>query len=151
MISITLVTAILGFLTGTIPSVLRYFENKQRYKHEMQMAVLEAEAIIRNAEAAKKVAEYKAALDDVESARQGDTASGLMEVFRSSVRPIITYAFVGLFLFVKGMAIHVILEEGLSLQNIEVATSLILDETTITFTSLVMGFYFGSRLFVKEK
>jgi hypothetical protein len=143
-----LFTTILGFLSSALPNILRYFENKQKMRHELQMATLKLEAAVRNVELMKDMKEIDAYLADTKSAREHDSeveGSKIIEFLRSSVRPIITYSFVGLYFAVKIMAIIVLLNHGLTIDNIDVATKIILDETTISIIGLVIGFYFGSR------
>lgn len=143
-----LLTAILGFLSSCLPSIIRYFENKQKFKHDLQMATLQLEAASRNIDAAKEIARIR----DTQDAREADEAAdGFIGKLRASVRPVLTYGFVGLFFWVKGMAIYVIMENGLTIENVEVATNILLDEVTVSIITIVIGFYFGSREIFRKK
>lgn len=145
---IPILTLLLGFLTNVIPSVVRFFETKQKYKFELQMATLKLEASIRNIEATQIIYGMQKTVEDVESARNMEIENphGLMENFRASVRPVITYLFVGLLIFFKLLSLKTLVDSGLTLENMEVASKIIFDEITLSIITSVVGFYFGSRL-----
>ena len=148
-----LLTAILGFLSSTLPSFMRYFEAKQRFKYEIQLAALQLEATIKNVDAAKDIAEAKAILDDSISARNLDRdidGGKFINFLRASVRPVITYSFFSLYFGVKLVAAYIILQNDLTIANVEAATLILLDETTISIIVMVIGFYFGSRAMINK-
>ncbi len=151
---IPIISLFLGFLSSSIPSFFKYLETRQQLKYNVQLATLQLEATIRNIEAVEEIEKIKKNLDDTISARNADLDSGggaFAEFLRASVRPIITYSLFGLFLAVKIISIFVLMNAGLTLENMELATKIILDEVTLSMIATIGGFWFGSRVVFGKK
>ncbi|MFM7857953.1 MAG: hypothetical protein ACKO96_40035, partial [Flammeovirgaceae bacterium] len=54
-----------------------------------------------------------------------------------------------LFFFVKITSFAMIISQGLSLNNLQIALTMIFDDNTIAIFSAVMGFWFGARTMEK--
>lgn len=150
---LVIITTIAGLLSSAIPVIFRYFETKQKYKFELELATLKLEAAMRNAEIHKDIKNLEGTFEDIQRSREADSGYGnsWMEIIRSSVRPFITYCCFSLFYGVKVVTAIVLLQSGLTIENMEAATKIILDETTISIITIIVGFYFGSRLLNNEK
>lgn len=145
---LVILTAIIGFLSSTLPNILRYFEMKAKFRHELELATLKLEAAIRQVDADKEVEAAKEAVRDTMAARDDEDnipRGHFIDIFRALIRPVVTVAFVALYLGFKIMTMMVLINNGLSLDNMEAASKIILDETTISIIMIVIGFYFGSR------
>jgi len=149
-----ILTALLSFLSSCLPNILKYFEERQRLKYAVQLETIKLEAIVRNAQAATDIAASKDSLDDTISARDADNVldgGPVINFLRSSVRPVITYSFFSLYFGVKLIAAYSIMKVGITIENAELATKIILDETTISIIIIVIGFYFGSRAMMNRE
>ena len=71
-----------------------------------------------------------------------------VEALRASVRPVITYAFFALFVFVKVMALTALLQQGFTITD---SVLTIWDEETQALFAAVMAFWFGSRNVTKSR
>lgn len=143
-----ILTAVISFLSSSLPSLLKYFELKSKLKHELQITTLKLEASIRNVDADKEVEKARAEVQDVINARENDDLTNVprwIEVVRALMRPLVTFLFVGLYVWFKVATMIVLIRNGLTIDNMEIASKIILDETTVTVIMIVIGFYFGSR------
>lgn len=149
---LVILTTIAGLLSSAIPAIFRYLEMKQKYKFELQLATLKLEAQLRTAEVNRDIRNIEETFADIQKAREADVEPGnsWMETWRASVRPFITYSCFSLFYGVKVTTAIVLLQSGLTIENMEAATKIILDDTTISIITIIIGFYFGSRLLNKD-
>lgn len=146
---ITLIlTAIISFLSSSLPNLLKFFELKARLKHELQLNTLKLEATIRNADAVKDASLAKTEVDDVMNAREMNDKSILpiwTQVILALMAPLFAFFLVGIYLWFKLTSITVLYQQGLTLDNMEIASKIVLDDTTVTILMIIIGFYFGSR------
>lgn len=148
---LTLLGSLLGFLSAGIPKVLEYFEKKQENK--LQLDIIKAQAaaakdghqldiamynIKRSAEEQKMLLDH-----DIEIGKSQGWAGNL----RTSVRPIITYAFFGVFAIVKLSLLYHFLTSGV---DFNMAIEMIWDEETQAIFAAVISFWFGSRAIVRK-
>ena len=94
---LTLLGSVLGFGTSFLPKVMDFFQDKSDKKHEL--AVMERQAEI-NLDATA----IEANIREVETIHEHDAAldgGGFINGLRASVRPVITYLFMALFLAVE--------------------------------------------------
>ena len=144
-----ILTAILSFLSSCLPSIMRYFEERQRLKNNVQLETIRLEAAIRNLEAVKELEKHRYDIQDTANAREEDNKTqykGFMEFLRASIRPVITYTLFGLFIAVKIITIYVLWNSGININNAEAFGKIVLDEATMTLLALILGFWFGSRV-----
>ena len=146
-----ILSSILGFATSGLPNVLKYFENKGDQKHELAMAKLDMERAIAMAEkgfaSQERVSEMETYATERVALYEHDTklqykTSAWVNNLRASVRPIVTYAFVSLLLFVDiaGLiwAIHTGVEFGFALNTV-------FSPVEEGIVGSIIGFWFGSR------
>lgn len=108
----TLLSTLLGFASGGLPKVLDYFQDRGDKKHELALMSMQREREIALAKegyiAQARVGEIKTDQIEMQTQAQervamykhdmkiGDGASTWVINLRASVRPIVTYVFVGL-------------------------------------------------------
>ena len=78
--------------------------------------------------------------------RAANAKSGFAAALSGSVRPVVTYLFVGLFLLVKITGLMQALSTGISFDA--ALQAVWNDDTNLLFTSII-SFWFGSRQFAK--
>lgn len=146
---------IFGFISSSLPNLLKYLEERQRLKYNVQIVSLQLEATLRNIDAAKEIAKIKQEIEDSTSARNHDNSLNggpFINFIRASVRPIVTFSFVSLYIGIKLIVLFILYKEGLNINNIEIVSKIILDDTTIAILATILGFWFGSRAMLnKEK
>ena len=129
-----------GFLSSAIPEALKYFKQKQDNAHELKVLGLQMQAqaqghterlaeINTQADISESQALYKSSEVSKTGVKWVDAVIGLLT---SSVRPVITYAFFGLYASIK-----VSLYQGSMLE-------LWTDLDMAVFATIV-GYWFGSR------
>ena len=145
LLASTFLPGIGGFLINFVPKALEFFETKRdqahelaimekqlehdKVRHEQRIEAMNIDADIRETEALYKQA-------------ASETGGGwFIEGLRASVRPVIAYTFMGLFVIVKISALFVALED----QDWKNAVQLVWDNQSMAIFSTIIGFYFGGR------
>ena len=140
---LTLLGSLLGFGTSFLPKVMDYFQDKADKKHEL--AVMEKQAQIQldrtvieaNIREVETIHEHDAALD----------GGGFVNSIRASVRPVITYLFMGLFLGVEITTYYLLVQNGAPPGDALVS---IWDEQIMAMWASILAFWFGGRQFAKK-
>jgi hypothetical protein len=159
---LTLISSLLSFLSGGLPNILNFFQDKSDKKHELQMAQLQTERELQMAEkgfiAQAKVeeihleqAQVEAQLSERQALYNHDIeiskgASRWVINIRSLVRPVITYGLFGLLVFVEIFGFFYAIRTGVDFQ---VAMNLLWDDETQIIWSSVVSFWFGTQAFKK--
>ena len=149
---LTLISTLLGILSSTIPNLIRIWERRNEAKYEIELTKLRLEAAREGLQMSREVEEIKAIVQEGDSLRDNDSsinASPFINDLRASVRPIITYTFFFLYIAVKAVAFAVIIGQGITVQNMELALNTIFDDNAIAIFSAVLGYWFGSRAMEK--
>ena len=124
---LTLLGSVLGFGTSFLPKVMDYFQDKADKKHELEIMTRQAEiqldrtAIDANIREVETIHEHDASLD----------GGGFVNGLRASVRPVITYIFMALFV------------------GVEVTTYYLLIQNGVAMWASILAFWFGGRQFRK--
>lgn len=137
--------ALIGFLGSFLPSVVAYFEKKADNAYNLEIAKLNATA----QENSLDVERLKTAIAEGQSLREHDSTldGGLyFNTLRASIRPIVTYLFLGLFIVVKVTGAYVMLMTGYSIPDM---VTTIWDGDTAGLWATIIAFWFGSRIFDK--
>ena len=155
---LSILSGILGFATSGLPSVLKFFEQKGDNAHEQAMAKLEMERALAMAEkgfaSQEKIEEFKT--DQVEmdtyakervalykhDEKHAQQASTWVINLRASVRPIITYIFVFIFLFADVVGLWWAMQTGVDFAT---AMHIVISQEEMAIISSIIGFWFGSR------
>ena len=155
---LSILSGILGFATSGLPSVLKFFEQKGDNAHEQAMAQLEMERSLAMAEkgfaSQEKIEEFKTNQVEMETyaeervalykhdEKHAQNASTWVINLRASVRPIITYIFVSIFLFADIAGLWWAINTGV---DFETAMNIVISTEEMAIISSIIGFWFGSR------
>ena len=150
---ITLLGSLLGFSTSIIPEILGFFKQGQANKQEL--AMLEAKAQYAQALSSMKLEELDAKAEIVETEKlyEHDMAlaarGGWVVSLQASVRPVITYLFMGTFIAVEGAMVYSLMTtQGADwVTAVQAAWS---DEVMAIF-SAILSFWFGNRAMSKAR
>ena len=149
---LTLLGSLLGFITSAFPQLLGLIKDWQDRRHEL--AILDRQMEMQRQGHTQRLEEIAVAADIAESQaiyRHDAQPSGVKWVdgLRSSVRPMITYAFFLLFAAVKGSGLYLLIAvEGLVLAE---ALPQVWDGETAALFAAVVSFWFGARSLAKAK
>ena len=141
----TIIGSLLGFGTSFLPEVLNYFKRGQEQKYELQRMQMEMELMAKRSELNIAELDKEAEIKETEGLYKHDNvdAGGFINALRGSVRPIITYAFFGLFVAIKVTALLSLMNQtGVSLN---MALGTIWDDQTAGLFAAIMSFWFGNR------
>jgi len=155
---LSILSGILGFATSGLPSVLKFFEQKGDQKHEQSMARLEIDRTIEMAKAGyasqERIEEFKTDQVEMETYAEervalykhdtqlAEGASRWVINLRASVRPIITYIFVFLLLFVDIVGMIWAIKSGVDFST---AMEIVFSDEEMAIVASIIGFWFGSR------
>ena len=159
----TLLTTVVSFLTGGLPSILKFFQDKSDQSHELAMAQLQMERELKMAEAgylaSARVEEIKTEQIEIQSAAQervalynhdieiGKGASQWVVNARAMVRPTITYGLFFLLVFVDCFGFYYAISTGIEFST---AMDQLWDDDTQTIWASVVSFWFGTQAFSKK-
>jgi hypothetical protein len=159
----TLLTTVVSFLTGGLPSILKFFQDKSDQSHELAMAQLQMERELKMAEAGylaqAHVEEIKTEQVAIQSATQervalyqhdieiGKGASQWVINARAMVRPTITYGLFFLLVFVDMFGFYYAISTGIEFST---AMDQLWDDDTQTIWASVVSFWFGTQAFSKK-
>ena len=134
----------MGFGTSFLPEVLNYFKRGQEQKHELQRMQMEMELMTKKSELKISELDKEAEIKETEGLYKHDNvdAGGFINALRGSVRPIITYAFFGLFVAVQVVVMMKVINEGGNWQD---AIPLMWTPETQGLFAAIMSFWFGNR------
>ena len=159
----TLLTTVVSFLTGGLPSILKFFQDKSDQSHELAMAQLQMERELKMAEAGylaqAHIEEIKTEQVAIQSATQervalyqhdieiGKGASTWVINARAMVRPTITYGLFFLLVFVDMFGFYYAISTGVEFVT---AMDQLWDDDTQTIWASVVSFWFGTQAFSKK-
>ncbi len=155
---LSILSGILGFATSGLPSVLKFFEQKGDNAHEEAMAKLEMERTLAMAEkgfaSQEKIEEFRTDQVEMETyaaerlalykhdEKYAQNASTWVINLRASVRPIITYIFVFIFLFADVVGLWWAVNTGVDFAT---AMNIVISTEEMAILASIIGFWFGSR------
>jgi hypothetical protein len=170
---LTLVSTLISFLSGGLPKLLDFFQDKSDKSHELKLAQMQTERELQLAAAgyaaqqqieAIKLDEIKTQTQSAEKvslidaqkaemnaiyahdASLNEGTSQWMKNLRASVRPVITYGFFFLLVAIDATLAYKGLTSGVDF--VQLAEQLWDDETQALFASII-AFHFGGRAFGK--
>jgi hypothetical protein len=160
---LTLVSTILGFASGGLPKVLDFVQDRGDKKHELalmaanrereialakegfiaQAAVeeIKTEQIAMQTQAQEKLAMWK------HDMKIGEGASTWVINLRASVRPVVTYIFVGLLVVVDIAGIWYAYSTGVAFAE---AMDMVFNDDEMAILAAIIAFWFGSQAFNKK-
>tara|TARA_Y100001973_G_C5208904_1_gene343816 strand:+ start:10864 stop:11322 length:459 start_codon:yes stop_codon:yes gene_type:complete len=147
---LTILGSALGFATSIVPEVLGYFKQQQKDKQELALIEAKAKYATQLSELKINELEAKADISEIEGIysemKAANSESSFAAALSGSVRPIVTYLFVALFLAVKGGALYSQMDSGFSWNE---AMKTIWDQETAALFAGVISFWFGHRAMQK--
>jgi hypothetical protein len=141
---LSLLGSLLGFGTSFLPKVMDFFQDKQDKKHELAVMEVQIRQQIELATQKLEAVNVEADIREIEALQKSmqPTGSKLIDGYRATVRPTITYAFFILFIFVEVSAYLSLTAAGISGLD---AVQAIWDEETKALFAAVISFWFGGR------
>jgi hypothetical protein len=159
---ITLFTTLISFLSGGLPSLLGFFQDKSDKKHELAMAAMQTERELQMMErgfaAQAHVEEIKTQQIEMQTQAQeraslyahdieiGKGASQWVTNSRAMVRPAITYGMFIMFMFVELFGFWFAFHREVPF---DVALNLLWDDETQIIWASIVSFWFGTQAFKK--
>lgn len=158
MLTATLIGTLTGGLTSILPGILSFLQRRDELKHEQQILALRAKYAQVDAQIQVDTINAKADANEGESLRRHDASlddRGFIGALRRSVRPVITYCFFSIFVFIKVIAVVAALKSSGSTDIIGNAIlwsdlmPVLWDDQTAGIFGAIMGFWFGGRAIEK--
>jgi hypothetical protein len=159
---LSLVSSLLGFASAGVPRLLDIWQNKGDQKHELALMAMQRErelALAREGFVAQaRVEEIRTEQIEMQTQAQEKLAiwkhdSKLAEGgstwvinLRASVRPVVTYIFVGLLVVVDIAGIWYAYSTGVAFAE---AMELVFSSEEMAILSAIISFHFGGRAFSK--
>ena len=158
----TLLTTLVSFLTGGVPKILDFFQNKSDNKHELAMAQLQMSQQLELQKAGyvlqKDIEEIK--YDQIQTQVAGEERTALynhdIEIgkgastwvinLRAMVRPAITFGLFGLLVVVELFGFYYAVHTGISYHD---AMRTLWSDDMQTVWASIVAFHFGTRAFAK--
>ena len=160
---ITLFSTLISFLTGGLPKLLDFFQDKSDKKHELQLAQMQLDQQMRMQSAGFQAQERVEAIHteqiQIEANVQerqalyahdiaiGQGASQWVINMRAIVRPAITFGLFGLLVFVDIFGFYYAIHTGVAF---DAAMNILWDDETQIIWSSVVAFWFGTQAFAKK-
>lgn len=145
---ITLLASLAGFISSLIPELLKYFVDKSDKNHEVLL--LEYQLRLHKLKSNNR-------LEEVASSGYAEEAKALYKTYKTgvywvdalngTVRPILAYAFFGIYSFIKLLQYKLIAS---SMNMIDIVTILWNGDDQAIFAGII-SFYFGQRAITKMK
>ena len=159
----TLISTALSFLMGGLPKLLDFFQDKSDKAHELELAKMQTERELQMLEkgyaAQARVEEIRTDQIQMQTQAQervamykhdmkiGDGASTWVINLRASVRPIVTYLFVGLLITVDVAGIWYAYSTGVPFAT---AMDMVFSDDEMSILAAIIAFWFGSQAFSKR-
>lgn len=148
---LTLIGTIIGLLGSLAPEILKFFIQKEKDQHEIEVAKLEMEKIKLQGQITITTMESQA---DIVSEQQVYTSAkqvitgwtfidGICALYNTSVRPTITYLFMGTYMLVKYSIFMSYSAVGYTWTQ---AIQTVWNTEDFAVFSTIMAFWFGGRM-----
>jgi len=147
---LTLIGTIIGLLGSLFPEILKWLNNKEDHKHEVEMAKLQMELSKMQGEIALAELNATADIEEVKalyaSAKVEPTGwkffDGLIGLYNSTVRPTFAYVFLGVYCLVKYAIYMSYTQAGYDWMQ---AVRTIWGSEDFAVFSTIVAFFFGGR------
>jgi hypothetical protein len=166
---LSILSSLLGIASSSLPNLLSFFQQKSDQKHELAMAKMQNERELAMAQAGfasqEKIAaiEYESTLAETYTQEREalyahdmklmDKASQDVVDLNAKMRPYITFAFVGLLIFVDIISLFWVLYLTWLTPSFDFflkAIDQVFSTDEMAIVSSIIGFYFGSRQWEKH-
>ena len=149
---LSILGSLLGFASSAVPAITDSFAQKADQKHELDKMRVMAELRKSGYDHDMKMYQEMGAAQEHERLIAHDVAisntGGWISALQRSVRPVITYAFFGLFCTIEIVLLMEALEKGTDFAE---AINLLWDEETKAIFAAIISFWFGSRAIEKSR
>ena len=158
----TLLTTVISFLSGGVPKLLDFFQDRADKSHEIKLAQMQIEreltlkaAGLQAQERIEHIQTEQIQINADVTERQalyahdiaiGQGASTWVINARAMVRPFITYGMFIMFAFVEVFGFYYAIHTGVSF---DLALNRLWDDDTQTIWASIVSFHFGTRAFGK--
>jgi hypothetical protein len=159
---LSLISSLMGFAAGGLPKVLDFVQDRGDKKHELAMMAANREREIALARegfvAQARVEEIKTEQIEMQTQAQeklamwkhdmkiGEGASTWVINLRASVRPVVTYVFVGLLVVIDIAGIWYAYSTGVAFAE---AMDMVFSDDEMAILAAIISFHFGGRAFSK--
>lgn len=167
---LTLFSTVISFLSGGLPSILNFFQDRQDKKHELELAQLQTQRELELKKAGLEVEERIAHIQTEQIQINADITAGQTALqerqalyahdiaigqgasqwvvnARAVVRPAITFGMFALLVFVDVFGFYYAMKTGVAF---DVAMDQLWDDETQIIWSSVVAFWFGTQAFGKK-
>jgi hypothetical protein len=160
---LSLISSLMGFAAGGLPKLIDVYQQKGDQKHELALMAAQREREIALAKegfvAQARVEEIKTEQIEMQTQAQeklamwkhdmkiGEGASTWVINLRASVRPVVTYLFVGLLIVVDVAGIWYAYSTGVAFAE---AIEVIFSDDEMAILAAIISFWFGSQAFNKK-
>jgi len=160
---LSLISSLMGFAAGGLPKVLDFVQDRGDKKHELALMAMQREREIALAKegfiAQARVEEIKTEQIAMQTQAQeklamwkhdmkiGEGASTWVINLRASVRPVVTYVFVGLLVVVDIAGIWYAYSTGVAFAQ---AMEMVFSDDEMAILAAIISFWFGSQAFSKK-
>ena len=135
-----IIGTIVGLVGSILPEIVKTIKDRNDSKHEIEFLKVQAEIQKEARSHSMQELEIKSDLQELKALLKHDSSGAqhtLIASLRGSVRPIVTYAFFGLFAFVQVYG-------AMNLEGQEFI-DYVWDSNTQELFGAVIGFWFGNR------
>ena len=143
---ITLISTIVGLISGFIPSIVNIFAKRQEYNYQLELTKLQLNASEKDLEIQKQIQVLQSDTQNQQSVHSNDSSLGAdtswVGQFKNSVRPVITYVFFFFFIGVKSISGWLLLSAGVPPMTV---LNSIWDQNTQIMFGVIISFWFGSK------
>jgi hypothetical protein len=160
---LSLISSLMGFAAGGLPKLIDVYQDRGDKKHELAMMAANREREIALARegfvAQARVEEIKSEQIEMQTQAQeklamwkhdmkiGEGASTWVINLRASVRPVVTYLFVGLLIVVDVAGIWYAYSTGVAFAE---AMDMVFSDDEMAILAAIISFWFGSQAFNKK-
>ncbi len=160
---LSLISSLMGFAAGGLPKLIDVYQQKGDQKHELALMAAQREREIALAKegfvAQARVEEIKTEQIEMQTQAQeklamwkhdmkiGEGASTWVINLRASVRPVVTYIFVGLLVVVDVAGIWYAYSTGVAFAE---AMDMVFSDDEMAILAAIISFWFGSQAFNKK-
>ena len=149
---LSILGSLLGFASSAVPAITDSFAKKTDQKHELEKMRVMAELRKDGYDHDIKMYNEMGAAQEHERLIAHDVAisntGGWISALQRSVRPVITYAFFGLFCTIEIVLLMEALDKGTDFSE---AINLLWDDETKAIFAAIISFWFGSRAIEKSR
>ena len=159
---LSLISSLMGFAAGGLPKLIDVYQDRGDKKHELAMMAANREREIALARegfvAQARVEEIKSEQIEMQTQAQeklamwkhdmkiGEGASTWVINLRASVRPVVTYVFVGLLVVIDIAGIWYAYSTGVAFAE---AMDMVFSDDEMAILAAIISFHFGGRAFSK--